>query len=435
MEHGVLGRNAPCGYELVSTSSVRRHTLAMCGAVAGVALAGVMGSTAARAGAEPETITLAVWASLPAEAVAMNQTIAAFTQATGIRVKKETIGDQYMDVLRSRFAAHRTPDVFMLNSSDAPILIKSGVLEPFDGRINNPDDFFPQFLDAFKGEDGKVYGLPKDFSTLALYINTRLLAKAGFQPSDIPADHAGLIAFAKRLQTKLPKGVGAMIYEKDLARHLAALETFGQPVITEDQASLSGNLGVINYLTTYTQGRKEGYLYSPKDDLGADSPGAAFGSGKTVLMLEGNWVLGSLRLDYPDVPFLTREMPTVNGRRQTMAFVVGLSVSKYSKNKEGGFKFAQFMTQAGMKDWAERSGTLPTRKSVLTAMNIGADPVLAAHTRGAAYATVWSRGTSLPIVNNNFGNQFLAALNGSKPVQEAMQKAEQASNREIERQK
>ncbi|HJW12900.1 MAG TPA: extracellular solute-binding protein, partial [Albitalea sp.] len=250
--------------------------------------------------AAAETITLAVWTSQPAEEAALDRTIAAFTRATGIVVKKESIGDKYMDVLRSRFAARNTPDVFYLDSAEAPLLIGSDVLEPFDSRIDDAQDFYPQFLDAFRGENRKIYGLPKDYSTLALYVNTRLLARAGFKPSDVPTDHAELMAFARRLQPRLPKGSAALIYEKDLARHMSALEAFGDPVITSDGwARLSGNAGALAYLDGFVRGRKEGYLFSPKDDLGADSPAAAFGSGRAAMMMEGNWVLSALHKDYP----------------------------------------------------------------------------------------------------------------------------------------
>ncbi len=396
---------------------------------------------AAGLAAAGESITVAVWGSPPAEARALDLTIAAFTRATGIAVKKETIADKYMDVLRSRFAARKTPDVFYLDSPEAPMLIKSGVLEAFDGRIDDLPDFYPHFIDAFRGEDRKIYGLPKDYSTLALYINTRLLAAAGFQPEQVPTDFNALIAFCRQLQARLPKGKAAMIYEKDLARHLSAVEAFGTPVITpEGNASLASNPGALAYLDTLVQARRGGYVVSPKDDLGADSPAAAFGAEKTVMMMEGNWVLSALRKDYADVPFVTRPMPRVNGRPQTMAFVVGLAVSRYSPNKAGAFRFAQFMTQRGssaadITDWARLSGTLPTRASVLNLLNLAADPALAAHISGATYATVWSRGIGLPIVNTNFGNQFLAALNGSKSIRDAMLRAEQASNRELERQR
>ena len=388
-----------------------------------------------------EHITVAVWGSPPAEARALDLTIQAFTRSTGIAVKKETIADKYMDVLRSRFAARKTPDVFYLDSSEAPMLIKSGVLEAFDGRIEDLPDFYPRFIDAFRGDDRRIYGLPKDYSTLALYVNTRLLAAAGFKPEQVPTDINALFTFCRVLQARLPKGKAAMIYEKDLARHLSAVESFGTPVITpQGDASLAANPAALAYLDAFVQARRGGYVVSPKDDLGADSPAAAFGAEKTVMMMEGNWVLSALRKDYADVPFVTREMPRVNGRPQTMAFVVGLAVSRYSRNKEGAFRFAQFMTQRGssaaqVTDWARLSGTLPTRATVLAALKLGSDPALAAHIAGADYATVWSRGIGLPIVNTNFGNQFLAALNGSKPVRDAMQRAEQASNRELERQR
>ena len=174
------------------------------------ALCGLVGASALAA----EHITLAVWGSPPAEARALDLTIAAFTRSTGIVVKKETIADKYMDVLRSRFAARKTPDVFYLDSSEAPMLIKSGVLEAFDGRnADVPDlpDFYPHFIDAFRGDDRRIYGLPKDYSTLALYVNTRLLAAAGFKPDQVPTDFDALMAFCRVLQMRLPKGKAAMI--------------------------------------------------------------------------------------------------------------------------------------------------------------------------------------------------------------------------------
>ena len=396
-----------------------------------------------RAPADANTITLAAWASPPAEALALDHSIAAFTAATGIKVRKEVITDKYMDVMRSRFASRNTPDVFYLDSHEAPFLIKSGVLLAFEGEhaLADEGDFYPQFIDPFRGEDGRIYGAPKDYSSLALYINTGLLKKAGFKPADVPSDMAGLMVFSRSLQARLNalplKGVGALIYEKDLARHLSAIEAYGRPVIKPNgDADLASNIGAREYLQAFFEGRKSQAVFSPKDDLGADSPTAAFGAGKAVLALEGNWILGSLRDDYPALQFISREMPSVNGRPHTMAFVVGWAVPRYGKNPPGGFKFAQYMSSTGMKSWAQESGTLPTRRSVQALIDAGgSDPRLAAHIAGAPYATVWSRGTSLPILNTNFGNQFLAAMNGSISVTEALTRAERASNREIERQK
>ena len=164
---------------------------------------------AAGLAAAGESISVAVWGSPPAEARALDLTIAAFTRATGIAVKKEIIADKYMDVLRSRFAARKTPDVFYLDSPEAPMLIKSGVLEAFDGRIDDLRDFYPHFIDAFRGDDRRIYGLPKDYSTLALYVNTRLLAAAGFRPEQVPTEFNALLTFCRVLQARLPRGKAA----------------------------------------------------------------------------------------------------------------------------------------------------------------------------------------------------------------------------------
>ncbi|USX20372.1 extracellular solute-binding protein [Oxalobacteraceae bacterium OTU3REALA1] len=402
---------------------------------AAVLCAAVLMATAAPAWTA-ESVTVAVWGSSPAEVAAFDQAAAAFTSSTGIVVRKQVIEDKYPDVLRSRFAAGNPPDVFYLDALEAQLLIQSGVLEPMELNPADQADFYPQFLQAFRGQDGKLYGLPKDYSTLALYLNPRLLKQAGYRPDDVPRDFNGLMRFAQTLQTRLPRGMAAMIVEKDLSRHLAALETSGQALIGADgRAHFTGNPAAYAYLNQLVTGHVLKYLYSPKDDLGADWPGAAFGSQRTVMMMEGNWVQPALKNDYGDVPFVAREMPTVNQRKQTMAFVVGYAVPRAAKNKAAGLRFARYMTGPGMRLWASASGTLPTRRSVEAAMQVRSSPVLAAHVAGAAYATVWSRGVELPVLNTNFGNQFLAAFNGTKSLQQALEKAETVSNREIERQR
>lgn len=380
-------------------------------------------------------VTVAIWGSAPAEVAAFDTAAAAFTRATGIAVNKQIIEDKYMDVLKSRFAGRQPPDVFYLDAFEAPLLIASGVLAPLDAYVDQPDDFYPQFLDAFRGADGKLYGIPKDYATLALYLNPHLLRQAGYRPEQVPTDFDGLMRFCHTLQTRLPAGVGAMLIEKDLSRHLAALEAYGQPIVTaQGWAHFTGNPGTYAYLDALVRGHAQHYLFTAKDDLGADWPGAAFGSGKAVLMMEGNWIQAALRHDY-DVPFQVRPMPTVNGRRQTMAYTVGYAVARAARHKEAAYAFVRYMTGPGLAMWIRASGALPARKSLARALRLDADPVLGPHVAGAGYATVWARGDALPVMNTNFGSQFLAAFNGGKALAQALSKAESVSNFEIARQR
>lgn len=391
--------------------------------------------TACGSSDDSETITFLLWGSSPAEEVAMENTINAFTEKTGIKVKTEVIADKYMDVLKSRFAADNAPDVFYIEGFEAPGLIESDVMADITKDVKDADDFYPDLLNAFKGPDGKQYALPKDYSTLSLYVNEDLIKEAGYTLEDIPTNMTEFMDFAKELQTKLPDGVAAMLTEKDLARHLSGLEAAGATVIGEDGKSLlTQGPEAEAYLKMFVDGHENKYVYDAKTDLGSDWSGAAFGVGKAAMMFEGNWVLSTLETDYKDISYKTFELPTVNGNHHTMAFTVGYGVSKKSDKQESALKFIDFMTNEGQEQWCSESGTLPTRKTVADKMDLEkTTPALTPHIAGAEYATAWSRGNTLPIINTNFGNQFLAAFNGQDTLAQAIKNIDEFSNAEIDK--
>ncbi|WP_026692752.1 extracellular solute-binding protein [Peribacillus kribbensis] len=390
---------------------------------------------AGKSSSNKDPITLAVWGSSPSESKALEATVASYEKESGKDVKIEVIQDNFQDALTSRFAAKNAPDVFYLESYAAPKFIKSGVLADLSKDIKNQDDFYQPLLDSFKDKGGKLYAAPKDYSTLALYVNKGLLEKAGYKVEDIPADWEGLVKFSKELQTKLSKDQAAMIFDNTLARNLSSLIASGlNPVTDKGKADFTSNQKAIDYMKSLVDGQKAGYLKNPKIDMGIDSAGAAFGTNKAVMMIEGNWVLSALKQEYPDVKYDVLPAPTVNGKKETMTFNVGYAVAKDTDNKKGAVDFVNYMTGKGQKQWSEMSGTLPTRQSVTKEMKIDQDPVLSAHANGAAYGTVWSSGVNLPTISQAFDNQLLAAFNGDKSVEKAMKDAEKEANDEIARQ-
>lgn len=381
-------------------------------------------------------ITLAVWGSSPAETEGLEKTVESFEDKSGVDVKIEIIQDNFQDALTARFAAKNAPDVFYLESFAAPKFIKSGVVADVSDEVENPDDFYQPLLDSFKSEDGKLYALPKDYSTLGMYVNTDLLTKAGYKVEDIPQDWEGLMNFTKELQGKLSDDQAAMIFDQTLARNMSSLIASGlNPVTEENKADFTSNQKALDYLESIVDGHEAGYLKNPSIDLGMDSAGAAFGTNKAVIMIEGNWVLSALRKNYPDVKYQVLEAPTVNGEKQTMTFTVGYAIAKDTKKKDAAVDFVKYMTGEGQQQWSEISGTFPTRQSVAEKMKLDEDEVVQAHVKGAEYGTVWSSGVYLPVIATAFDNQFAAAVNGDKTVEQAMKDAEKEANDEIERQK
>ncbi|WAA12051.1 ABC transporter substrate-binding protein [Fervidibacillus halotolerans] len=382
-----------------------------------------------------QSITLAVWASSPAESNALEETVKSFEEKTGIDVEIEVIQDNFQDAITARFAAKNAPDVFYLEAYVAPKFINSGVLLDITDEVEDPDDFYQPLLNAFKDQDGNLYALPKDYSTLATYVNTDLLEKAGYTIEDVPSDWEGLVEFAKELQTKLEDGQAAMVFDGTMARHLSSFIASGlNPVKDDGKADFTSSQKALDYLQSIVVGQDGGYILSPQIDLGMDWSGAAFGANKAVIMIEGNWVLSALKQDYPDVQYKVLPAPTVNGKQQTMIFTVGYAISKNTKNKDAALQFVKYMTGEGQQQWSEGSGTLPTRISVAEKMNLTEDPNLKEHVEGAKYGTPWTSGITLPIISQSFDNQFQAALNGDLSVEDAMKAAEEEANAEIERQ-
>lgn len=382
-----------------------------------------------------ESITLAVWGSSPAETNALEETVASFEEAKGIDVEIEVIQDNFQDALTARFAANNAPDVFYLESYVAPRFIESGVLADISNDVSEQDDFYQPLLDSFRDEEGNLYAVPKDYSTLATYVNEDLLTEAGYTLDDIPSDWEGLLSFAEELQTKLDDDQAAMIFDATMARHLSSFLATGlDPVAEDGKADFTSSEAALAYLQSIVDGQDEGYLKNPMLDLGIDSAGAAFGTNKAVIMIEGNWVLSALNQEYPDVSYKVLPAPTVNGEKQSMTFNVGYAIAKNTENKEAAVEFVNYMTGEGQQQWSELSGTLPTRMSVAEAMDLYENEDLAPHVEAAEYGTVWSSGVTLPVISNAFDNYFSAALSGDMTIDEAMQAAEDEANAEIERQ-
>ncbi len=387
---------------------------------------------------EPITITLSGWQSNPKESRLLQQVIHQFETAyPHIKVKYEVINSQYMDVIKTRLIGEVAPDVFYLDAFAAPALMQYGVLEPLDNYLTpdfNRADFTPTLLQAFQ-HDGKLYGIPKDFSTLVLFYNRQAFAAANLtQP---PKTWEELRSLAKTLtrdrnQDGKPDQYGLGI-APELARQTFMIKAFGGQLVDRDQnaafaqpASLKGLQLVID------QYRRDRSAAQPSD-VGATSGSEMFGQGKAAMVLEGPWAIPYLQETFPQLQFATAEVPTIAGKPHTMAYTVAYVINRKSTHKAAAWQFVQYLTSfAGMKRWADQGLALPTRRSVTLALGYDRQPLYAPFIAGAHYATIWQAGTTLPTILTNFDNQFISALLGQQSLPDAMKKAQDTANREID---
>ncbi|WP_054950461.1 ABC transporter substrate-binding protein [Numidum massiliense] len=379
--------------------------------------------------AEKVTVKLAGWGGNPSETKLLKQTIADFEKKNpNIKVKHEVIADQYMDVIKTRLIGGEGPDVFYLDAFEAPALIETGVLEPLDEYVTDAfdvADFEKPLLEAFQ-VDGTTYGFPKDYSTLALFYNKNMLKDAGV---DVPKTWDELREASKKLTKDDVYGFGVA---PELARMYYIAEAKGGKVVKDNKANFAAKEVVESLQPIIDQHNIDKTSIQPSE-VGADWGGEMFGQQKAAMVIEGNWVIPFLEDTFPDVDYGTAEVPTIDGKKGTMAYTVAYVMNASSEKKEASWKLIEYLTgKEGMETWTSKGYALPTRKSVAEKLGYDKDELRGALVAGAPYATVWAEGTNLPTITNNFNNQFVNAFLGKQSLEKALKEAQKQANSEIE---
>ena len=380
------------------------------------------------------TVTLSGWSNLN-EKQLLQEVLKDFeAKNPHIKVKYDAIADQYMDVLKIRLIGDTAADVFYLDALEAPALMNTGVLEPLDSYIT-PEfdiaDFELPLLNAFQ-QNGLTYGLPKDFSTLALFYN-----KKSFQAASLsapPKSWEELREYSRKLtinrgDSKEQYGFGVV---PELARQYFMIKAFGGELIDSDEKATFADQESLQGLQLVIDQYRNDKSAAQPSDVGTTSGSETFGQSLAAMVIEGPWLISYLQQTFPNVEYATDEVPTVGGKKGTMAYTVAYVMNKQSKHKPEAWQLISYLTgKEGMKTWTSSGFTLPTRKSVAAALGYNKNPLYAAFIAGASYATIWQAGENLPIILNNFNNQFISAMLGEQPLSAAMTKAQETANEEI----
>ncbi|WP_449402556.1 extracellular solute-binding protein [Exiguobacterium artemiae] len=327
--------------------------------------------------------------------------------------------------------------MFYVDAFLAPELSKQGVLEPLNPYIKKAkkdlNDFYDPAINAFKSK-GELFGLPKDYSTLGLYYNKKLIEDAGFTADDIPKEMEKLPEFLSELKGELPSGVTPAITTSELARHMFVLQSGGTDIVDKEGNAVLSQPDQISALQPLVDAYQDKLIQRPAD-LGQGWAGDSFGAEKAAIMIEGNWAISHIKQNFPDVKMGTKEVPTIGGKENSMMFTVSYSLNSEAKEKAAGWEFIDYATSKdGMKIWSEGAGVLPSLKSIATELKLQDDELKAPFVAAGAYATPWQKGDSLSIIAREYNNLLPAALKGDMTLEEAMKKAEKTANKDIKTQ-
>lgn len=397
---------------------------------------------------EKAFIRFAGWSAGETEMKNYERMIKEFEQKNPtIGVKYEVITQMFHENILASFGAGVAPDVFYVDSSWAPIFIDKGALYPISDLADQSfiDKFYPFLLEPFK-KNGKLYGLPKDWSMLALFYNKKLFEQAGLTKP--PETWEELEEYAKIIADKTGKP-GLAIYLGGFNRYVPVAVSNGAPkpwFEKPEDASWFDNPVVKEtlawYINLYKKGKIEReqqvltpYVVQP-GDVGAGWLGDAFGQQEVAMVISGNWMIPFLADQFPDFKYGEdwdiAPVPAGKNGRVTMAYTVILGINAKSEHPQEAWKFVEFLLgPEGQKELVVKAGqTLPSMKGFEN------DPDMwSQHKKTLSFKyddmIVFLWGPKSGPLEGKFSDAMAAAMRGEMTIDEAIEVMKQVVQEEL----
>jgi multiple sugar transport system substrate-binding protein len=306
-------------------------------------------------------LTVLIASSGDAETKAVKEAAAAYAKQSGNTVTVDVAKDINQQLAQS-FAGHKPPDAFYVNSDQFANYAKGGSLYSYGDRIKDTADFSARLRASFT-YDGKLVCLPKDTSTLALAINDDLWKKAGLTAKDYPTTWTQLRTVAARL-TK--NDVTGLVINGEYARVGVFLRQAGGWITNPDQTTMTAdtaqNIKALDYVRSLLKSGSLKYANQVDTTWG----GEALGKGKAAMTIEGNWLTGGMKADYPNVKYTVVPLPAGPAGKGTLAFSQCWGVAQDSAHRAAAVNLVEYLTSATQQlKNADAFGVMPSRTSAL----------------------------------------------------------------------
>ncbi len=341
-------------------------------------------------------LTMLIGSSGDAETTAVQAAADAWATETGNTVEVIAASD-LVQQLGQGFSGNNPPDLFYMPWDQFQTYAAQGFLEPYAEDLSNAGDFLPALRDQFSF-DGQFYCAPKDFSTLGLQINLDAWEAAGLTDADVPTTWDQLATVAAALTT--PEQVGLSM-GREYTRVGVFMDQAGGALVDGDTivADSAENAEGLAYLQGLIAA---GSLKFPQE-LEAGWGGEAFGLGKAAMVIEGPWINGAMRNDFPDRRFISVELPAGPAGPSTFAFSNCWGMPVGSETRDATLSLIEFLTSDEQQlAFADAFGVIPSTEAG-SASYAEQFPENAAFVAGVASATspVAFQGASAAVADFN----------------------------------
>jgi multiple sugar transport system substrate-binding protein len=327
-----------------------------------------------------KTIVLKFWAHVFAPMNKYNVVLARQYERLnpGVKIQLQTFpfGD-FGTKLLTAAAGGAGPDVFDLFDPFFPEFVKDGIIAPVDLKAFGFSSYAEMEHHWLKGSlngftlNGKVYGIPMEFDTFALFINTKEYRAAGLNPNkDYPRTWTQLINNARKLTIRKNGKLVQEGFDWGYVNPFWMTIDF-YPLLRQEGGDLLNKNGTraeinspaaIRALTLYRDVIKKYHTGDPAVGLSSDAnPNADFASGEVAQWLTGPWAFPTLQNQPVWGHIKVVPLPQVDPAHPVSAlYSLGWVVNAHSPNQAAAWKFVDWLSRH-QTGWLKNAGYIQPR--------------------------------------------------------------------------
>jgi len=329
--------------------------------------------TSGSSASSPVTLTYAIWDVN--QEPGMKAMAEAFTKKNpNIKVKVEvTPWDQYWTKLEAAGTGGALPDVFWMHSSNFDKYSNADMLLDLTDKIKTSTEVklsnFPTPLVDLYANNGKNYGLPKDYDTICLWYNKDLFDNAKIAYPDSTWDWAKFLDVAQKL-TDTSKGIYGYTANLDGQQGYYNFVYQNNGTILPDDKKTSGfSLPATKEAIQFYVDLSLKYKVSPTQEQFDGGMNAAdmLKSGKVAMATYGSWMVADFKAAAQKDTTLHLGLAALPKGKTNATIYNGLGnvIANNSKHAQEAWKFVEYMgTEEANVIQANSGAAIPAFKNV-----------------------------------------------------------------------
>lgn len=311
---------------------------------------GIAGCSSSEVNPEDVTLTVNIWD--PYQQPGIQEILDGFTEQTGIKTSLSVVTwTEYWSMLEAGAQGGQLPDVFLMHSNESQRYMENDMLLDLTEYIdkseaikleNYPSDIWNLYI-----SEEKIYGVPKDIDTIALWYNKTMFDEAGLEYPNLDWTWEDMTEAGRKLTKSDGSQYGiAMRNDTNQEGYYNIFYSYGGDIINEDKTkSMLDDPKTIEAMQILETWIKEGLM--PSLATLSETPAEVLmQSGQVAMALHGSWMLPSYKTsDYAKEHIDIAELPksSKTGERVSVYNGLGWAAAENTEYPEQAWQLIEYL--------------------------------------------------------------------------------------------